>query len=120
VEEPLYLTDPADAATAIALVPHPARPRRPLSILLRPGALDTPPSPHPRHPPEPLPPAPAPPAPSPRRHPASCGARPTRLSPLRDKAQLARAHNCAELNFYAYGLYRVQALDHIRHALSAA
>jgi hypothetical protein len=36
---------------------------------------------------------------------------------LREKAQLAQSHNCAELNFYAYGLYRLQALDHIRTAL---
>ena len=36
---------------------------------------------------------------------------------LREKAQLAQSHNCAELNFYAYGLYRLQSLDQIRHAL---
>jgi len=37
---------------------------------------------------------------------------------LREKTQLAHAHNCTELNFYAYGLYRLRALDHIRTALS--
>ena len=36
---------------------------------------------------------------------------------LRQKAQLAQSHACAELNFYAYGLYRLQALDQIRTAL---
>ena len=36
---------------------------------------------------------------------------------LREKAQLAQSRNCAELNFYAYGLYRLQALDQIRPAL---
>jgi hypothetical protein len=36
---------------------------------------------------------------------------------LREKAQLAQSHNCAELNFYAYGLYRLQSLDQIRSAL---
>lgn len=37
---------------------------------------------------------------------------------LREKAAAGRAHNCTELNFYAYGLYRLQALDKIRQALS--
>jgi hypothetical protein len=37
---------------------------------------------------------------------------------LAEKAQLARSHNCTELNFYACGLYRLAALDHIRPALS--
>jgi hypothetical protein len=36
---------------------------------------------------------------------------------LSEKAQLARSHNCTELNFYAYGLYRLQSLDHIRTSL---
>ena len=36
---------------------------------------------------------------------------------LRQKARLAQSHACAELNFYAYGLYRLQALDQIRTAL---
>jgi hypothetical protein len=36
---------------------------------------------------------------------------------LREKAQLAQSRNCAELNFYAYGLYRLQALDQIRTVL---
>ena len=36
---------------------------------------------------------------------------------LRQKAQLAQSHACTELNFYAYGLYRLQALDQIRTAL---
>lgn len=39
---------------------------------------------------------------------------------LREKVQLARIHNCAELNFYAYGLYRLRALDRISHALTPA
>jgi hypothetical protein len=43
----------------------------------------------------------------------------TTLESLSEKAQLAQSRNCTELNFYAYGLYRLQALDHIRHALSA-
>ena len=37
---------------------------------------------------------------------------------LCEKAVAAQAHNCTELNFYAYGLYRLQALDKIRHALA--
>jgi hypothetical protein len=37
---------------------------------------------------------------------------------LQEKAQLAHSHTCTELNFYAYGLYRLRALDHIRTALS--
>jgi hypothetical protein len=37
---------------------------------------------------------------------------------LREKTQLAHSRNCTELNFYAYGLYRLRALDHIRTALS--
>jgi hypothetical protein len=37
---------------------------------------------------------------------------------LAEKAQLARSHNCTELNFYAYGLYRLSALDQIPPALS--
>jgi hypothetical protein len=37
---------------------------------------------------------------------------------LAEKAQLARSHNCTELNFYAYGLYRLSALDRIPPALS--
>ena len=37
---------------------------------------------------------------------------------LAEKAQLARSRNCAELNFYAYGLYRLSALDRIPPALS--
>jgi len=36
---------------------------------------------------------------------------------LAEKAQLARSHNCTELNFYAYGLYRLQSLSQIRHTL---
>ena len=36
---------------------------------------------------------------------------------LAEKAQLARSHNCTELNFYAYGLYRLQSLTQIRRAL---
>jgi hypothetical protein len=36
---------------------------------------------------------------------------------LAEKAQLARSHNCTELNFYAYGLYRLQSLTQIRQAL---
>jgi hypothetical protein len=36
---------------------------------------------------------------------------------LAEKAQLALSHGCAELNFYAYGLYRLRSLDHIRAAL---
>ncbi len=38
---------------------------------------------------------------------------------LAAKAQLARSRNCTELNFYAYGLYRLQSLTQIRHALPA-
>lgn len=93
LEEPVYLTDPADAATAIAWYRTQLGPTAPLSLLLRPGPPDTPS-------------ATPPPA-------ASASAA------LREKAQLARANNCTELNFYAYGLYRLQALDQIRHALSA-
>ena len=37
---------------------------------------------------------------------------------LSAKAQLARSHNCTELNFYAYGLYRLQSLTQIHRALS--
>jgi len=85
LEEPVYLTDPADAATAISWYRTQLGPAAPLSILLRPGPPDT-----------------------------------RSEHPLGEKAQLARAHNCTELNFYAYGLYRLQALDHIRHALSPA
>jgi hypothetical protein len=85
LEEPVYLTDPADADAAIAWYRTQLGPTAPLSILLRPGPPDT-------------------------------------LAPdtLREKAAIAQAHNCTELNFYAYGLYRLQALDHIRHALSAS
>ena len=36
---------------------------------------------------------------------------------LAEKAQLARSYNCTELNFYAYGLYRLQSLTQIRRAL---
>jgi hypothetical protein len=36
---------------------------------------------------------------------------------LAEKAQLARSRNCTELNFYAYGLYRLAALDQVRRAL---
>jgi len=85
LEEPVYLTDPADAATATAWYRTQLGPAAPLSILLRPGPPDT-----------------------------------RSEHPLGEKAQLARAHNCTELNFYAYGLYRLQSLDHIRHALSAS
>jgi hypothetical protein len=100
LEEPVYLTDPADAATAIAWYRTQLGPAAALSVLLRPGPPDTPATPL-------LAPlAPATPVPAP--------------ASLREKAQLARTHNCTELNFYAYGLYRLQALDHIRHALSPA
>ena len=37
----------------------------------------------------------------------------TTLESLSEKAQLAQSRNCTELNFYAYGLYRLSALDHI-------
>jgi hypothetical protein len=83
LEEPIYLTDAADAATAIAWYRHQIGPTTPLSLVLRPGPPDTSPE-----------------------------------DTLREKAAAARAHNCTELNFYAYGLYRLQALDKIRHALS--
>jgi hypothetical protein len=85
LEEPVYLTDPADADTAIAWYRTQLGPAAPLSVVLRPGPPDT-------------------------------------LTPatLRRKAAAAQAHNCTELNFYAYGLYRLQALDRIRHALSAS
>ena len=106
LEEPVYLTDPADAATAIAWYRTQLGPTAPLSILLRPGPPDTPP-----------PAAPAPLASATLREKAPLA--PLASATLREKAQLARAHNCTELNFYAYGLYRLQALDHIRHALSA-
>jgi hypothetical protein len=98
LEEPVYLTTPADVATAIAWYRTQLGPAAPLSILLRPGPPDTPATPS---------------------RPAAT--RPAATRPeatLREKAQLARAHNCTELNFYAYGLYRLQALDHIRHALT--
>lgn len=101
LEEPVYLTDRADAATAITWYRTQLGPTAPLSILLRPGPPDT------RS--ELPPPATAPPA----------APAPLASATLREKAQLARAHNCTELNFYAYGLYRLQSLDHIRHALSA-
>jgi hypothetical protein len=93
LEEPVYLTAPADAATAIAWYRTQLGPAAPLSVLLRPGPPDTP----------------------------AATSRPEATSPgasLREKAQLAQSHNCTELNFYAYGLYRLQALDHIRHALT--
>lgn len=85
LEEPLYLTTPADADAAIAWYRTQLGPSAPLSLVLRPGPPDT-----------------------------------LAEHTLREKAQLARNHNCTELNFYAYGLYRLQSLDHIRHALSGS
>ena len=82
LEEPLYLTEPADTSTALTWYRTQAGPAAPLSVVLRPGPPDT-------------------------RTPDS----------LRQKARLAQSHACAELNFYAYGLYRLQALDQIRTAL---
>jgi hypothetical protein len=41
----------------------------------------------------------------------------TTLESLSEKAQLAQSRNCTELNFYAYGLYRLQSLTQIRTAL---
>ena len=82
LEEPLYLTEPADTRTALTWYRAQLAPDAPLSVVLRPGPPDT-------------------------RTPDS----------LRQKAQLAQSHACAELNFYAYGLYRLQALDQIRTAL---
>jgi hypothetical protein len=122
LEEPVYLTDPADAATAITWYRTQLGPTAPLSILLRPGPPDTRPEPPP---PDARPATTARPGPSDSPRPDSPATPPpAALAPLasaalREKAQLARAHNCTELNFYAYGLYRLQALDHIRHALSA-
>lgn len=122
LEEPVYLTDPADAATAIAWYRTQLGPAAPLSILLRPGPPDTLPSPHPPATPRPdltdVITHPQPPGALPATPPPVAPA-PLASATLREKAQLARAHNCTELNFYAYGLYRLQSLDHIRHALSA-
>jgi hypothetical protein len=78
----------ADPADAIAWYRTQLGPSAPLSLVLRPGPPDTLSSD-----------TPAP-------------------DTLRDKAAAARAHDCTELNFYAYGLYRLPALEQIRRALS--
>jgi hypothetical protein len=104
LEEPIYLAEPADATAAIAWYRTQLGPTAPLSLVLRPGPPDT-------LPPDLLrPPSPAPPGtlPEDTRSPDT----------LREKAAAARAHDCTELNFYAYGLYRLPALDKIRQALS--
>jgi hypothetical protein len=93
LEAPVYLTDPAAAQAAIAWYRTQLGPAAPLTVLLRPGPPDTP-------------------------APASRSEAPRSEAPLREKAAAARAHNCTELNFYAYGLYRLQALAKIRQALS--
>ena len=83
LEEPLYLAEPADADAALTWYRAQIGPDAPLSVVLRPGPPDTR-TPGPRTP-----------------------------ESLSEKAQLARSHNCTELNFYAYGLYRLSALDQI-------
>jgi hypothetical protein len=125
LEEPIYLTDPADAAAAIAWYRRQIGPTAPLSLVLRPGPPDTLPpatsSPATSSPATSSPGTPVPRAAPADTRPASADTRLAATRPedtLREKAAAARAHNCTELNFYAYGLYRLQALEKIRHALS--
>ena len=88
LEEPVYLTEPADAAAAIAWYRRQTGPSAPLSLILRPGPPDTPsprpPSPAPGHP-APIASAPGPSAPG---HPARESRR--RPSPRLHRAQLLR------------------------------